>query len=373
MPPPTAASKRIAAPVRRAVASELRPVMGDDVLVRGHHRLAHRQRGADQRPGRLVAAHQLDHHVDGLVGDDVRRSIGHELGGDAGVDGRPTSRTATAANTSPVPSPARSSADRSSRAPTTSRPTVPAPRTPTRRRAAHGRDGSGGDIGRMVADRPERPPGERRRLHSRAMTTDLAPAPAPIEAPVELLAHLLGDPATVHLGNDLAQSELCPAPVRVRGDLLHRRLPRADEHPRPGRDAEPHPRDGGVAARPRARPRPLHAVRPEPPPGGHRARLAAGDGHPGQLAGADADVQGEEGDPARRHQPRAAHLPSPPGGRHRHLQGLAGSRRSRPGAHLELSREIVRAFNNRYGARSPSRRRSTPRRRSYSEPTACGR
>ena len=38
----------------------------------------------------------------------------------------------------------------------------------------------------------------------------------------------------------------------------------------------------------------LHAVRPEPPARAHRARLAARDRHPGELAGADADLQGEE-------------------------------------------------------------------------------
>jgi len=47
---------------------------------------------------------------------------------------------------------------------------------------------------------------------------------------------------------------------------------------------------------------------------------------------------------------------------HRPVQGRACSDRQGPGPHLELSREIVRAFNARYGRRSPSRRPSTPRR-----------
>ena len=129
------------------------------------------------------------------------------------------------------------------------------------------------------------------------MTTDVAPAPAPLAAPLGEAADLLGHPAVrgrpprQRPGRD---PQLRPAPGRVRGDLLHRRLPRADEHPRRRRPARADPRDGGVAARPRPRPGALHALRPEPPARVHRARLAARDRHAGQLAGADADLQGEE-------------------------------------------------------------------------------
>ena len=86
MPPPTAASKRSVAPVPPGDRLELRPVMRDDVLVGGHDALAHRQGRGDQRVRRLVAAHQLDDDVDPLVGDEVRRGIGQQLGGDAGGD-----------------------------------------------------------------------------------------------------------------------------------------------------------------------------------------------------------------------------------------------------------------------------------------------
>ena len=166
------------------------------------------------------------------------------------------------------------------------------------------------------------------------MTTDLAPAPAPVEAPAARPRIFSGiqPSGAPHIGNDLGRHpQLRQAPVGVRGDLLHRRLPRADEPPRPGPAAAPDARDGRRPARPRPGPGALHAVRPEPPTRAHRARLAAHDRHPGQLAGADADVQGEAPEPARRHQPRAADLPGPAGRRHRHLQGVAGARRQGPG------------------------------------------
>ena len=89
---------------------ELRAVVGDDVLVGGDDGLAHRQRGGDQRVGRLVATHQLD--------DDVDVVVGHEVGRRVGDDRRrasrrrphgPTSRTATAASWRAAPSDGRSS------------------------------------------------------------------------------------------------------------------------------------------------------------------------------------------------------------------------------------------------------------------------
>src|SRR4029077_6648736 len=64
---------------------------------------------------------------------------------------------------------------------------------------------AGGDIRRMVADRPKRPPGERGPLHSRAMTTELAPAPAPLTATAARPRIFSGiqPSGIVHLGNDL--------------------------------------------------------------------------------------------------------------------------------------------------------------------------
>ena len=64
---------------------QLRAVMGDDVLVRGHDRLAGPERGRDERPGRLVAAHDLDDDVGVRVGHEVGRGVGEERGGQAGL------------------------------------------------------------------------------------------------------------------------------------------------------------------------------------------------------------------------------------------------------------------------------------------------
>ena len=93
---------------------ELGAVVGDDVLVGGDHGLAHRQRRRDQRPRRLVAAHQLDDDVDVVVGHEVRRGVGQERRpGARGRAARATSRTATAVSSSAAPSAGRSSAGRS--------------------------------------------------------------------------------------------------------------------------------------------------------------------------------------------------------------------------------------------------------------------
>ena len=177
---------------------ELRAVMGDDVLVGGHDALAHRQRGGDQRVGRLVAAHQLDDDVDPVVGDEVGRGVGQQLGRQArgrSPGPRRGRRPRRARARRHRPGGGRRAA-RAGRA-TTSRPTVPAPSTATRRRAPLMTGGGRvGDIGRMVADRVR---SDRRvsarPLHSRAMTTELAPAPAPLAAPAARAADLLGHPA----------------------------------------------------------------------------------------------------------------------------------------------------------------------------------
>ncbi len=66
---------------------QLGPVMGDHVLVRGDHALAGLQGRADQRAGRLVAAHRLDDHVDVRVGHHVGRGIGEDGLRDAEGDG----------------------------------------------------------------------------------------------------------------------------------------------------------------------------------------------------------------------------------------------------------------------------------------------
>ena len=73
------------------------------------------------------------------------------------------------------------------------------------------------------------------------MTTELAPAPAPLEAPVARPRIFSGIQPSGHRPPRQRPGrgpQLRPAPVRVRGDLLHRRLPRADEHARRGAPAD---------------------------------------------------------------------------------------------------------------------------------------
>ena len=66
---------------------QLRAVMGDHVLVRGHDRLARPERGGDQGPGRLIPAHDLDDHVRVRVSHEMGRGIGEERRGQASLTG----------------------------------------------------------------------------------------------------------------------------------------------------------------------------------------------------------------------------------------------------------------------------------------------
>ena len=137
MPPPTAASNRSDAPRPAGDRLELRPVVGDDVLVGGHDRLARAERRGDQRAGRLVAAHQLDDDVDVVVRDEVGRRVGQRAS--AGSP-RPTARADVAhGDADELERPRRrrraGSVGRSRSARTTSRPTVPAPSTRDAQRA----------------------------------------------------------------------------------------------------------------------------------------------------------------------------------------------------------------------------------------------
>jgi hypothetical protein len=73
---------------------ELGPVVGDELLVRGHDRLARRERPPDPRAGRLETAHELHDDVDvrgedvvGVLGPrDVARNPGRPLPGDVAVE-----------------------------------------------------------------------------------------------------------------------------------------------------------------------------------------------------------------------------------------------------------------------------------------------
>ena len=59
-------------------------MVGDDVLVRGDDGLAGRQGGRDQRPGRLIATHELDHDVRLRRRDEVRGCVGEQCLGETG-------------------------------------------------------------------------------------------------------------------------------------------------------------------------------------------------------------------------------------------------------------------------------------------------
>ncbi len=145
---------------------ELGAVMGDDVLVGGDHALAHRQRGGDQRVGRLVAPHQLDDDVDLVVGDEVGRRVREELGGHPGRggptriangDGRQLERGAV--GRLEVVGSFEQGTDHLA----ADRPG--AEDTDAQAGAAHDLGRAGRDIRRMVADASERPPGRRRGQH----------------------------------------------------------------------------------------------------------------------------------------------------------------------------------------------------------------
>ena len=162
-------------------------------------------------------------------------------------------------------------------------------------------------------------------------------------------------PGVVHLGNDLgAIRNYVAAPVRVRGDLLHRRLPRADEHPRPGRSC------GGGRARWRPRCSPSASTR-------SAARCscrATGPSTPSSpgCSTTVTPVSWLERTPTykekKQNQPddvnhglltypvlQAADIVI-------YKASLVPVGKDQA-AHLELSREIVRAFNDRYGDTFP--------------------
>ena len=378
------------APARAGDRLELRPVVGDDVLVGGHDRLAGAERGRDQRAGRLVAAHQLDDDVGLGVGHEVGRGIGQELRRDAA---RRAPRPGRGRRRRPAPA-ARRRRRRAARGCSSS---AAHDLAPDRARAEHGDAQRGtahraagrsrpasGDGHRANGSRPVPGSPERarrvigRRLHSRAMTTELAPAPAPIAAPRRTAADLLRDPAVRDRPPRQRPRARSATTCALQAEYeaiycivdYHALTSTHDPDVLRARTREM----AAVAAGPRPRPGALHAVRPEPPPGAHRAGLAPRDGHAGQLARADADLQGEEGPAARRRQPRPAHLPGPAGGRHRHLQGDARAGRQGPGRPPRAVAARSSAPSTAATAtRSRSRRRSSPRRPTSSARTASAR
>ncbi len=65
---------------------QLRPVVGDHVLVGGDHALARREGRRHERVGRFVAAHQLHDDIHVRVRDQAGWCVGHERAGHAARD-----------------------------------------------------------------------------------------------------------------------------------------------------------------------------------------------------------------------------------------------------------------------------------------------
>ncbi len=204
-------------------------------------------------------------------------------------------------------------------------------------------------------------------LHSATMTA--------IAAPPRVFSGIQPSGVAAHRQRSGRDPQLRRAAGPLRRDHLHRRLPRADEHATTRSALRRRTREMAADA-PRARPRPeaLHALRAVAPARGHRAHVALHDGHARVVARTDADLQGQAREPARRRQPRPADLPGPAGGRHRPLQGVARARRQGPGgAPRAVARDRARGSTRCTATRSRSRRRSSPRRRWCSAPTASAR
>ena len=269
-------------------------------------------------------------------------------------------------------------AGRSRNARTTSRPTVPAPSTPTRSGgAAHGRARAVAHIGGMVADgrvaadRGEAPSA----TLADAMTTELAPSPA-----AALSARRRGRGssrassrrAIVHLGNDLGAIRNYVA-LQYEYEAIYCIV---DYHALTSTHDPDVLRSG--RARWRRRCWPSASTRSA----ARCSSRATGPEHT-ELAWLLATVtpvswlertptyKEKKRQPARRHQPRAADLPGPAGGRHRHLQGVARAGRQGPG---RPPRAVAR---DRPRVQQPLRRdvpraagASTPRRPSCSARTA---
>ena len=188
------------------------------------------------------------------------------------------------------------------------------------------------------------------------MTTELATAPAPIEAPAVRPRIFSGiqPSGVVHLGNDLgavrnyvrlqAEYEAIYCIVDYHaltsthdGDVLRQRTREM----------------AASLAGPWARSGPLHALRPEPPARGDRARLAADHRHPGlwlERTPTYKEKKASQPDDVNHGLLTYPVLQAADIIIYKASLVPVGKDQA---AHLELSREIVRAFNARYGPTFP--------------------
>ena len=160
---------------------------------------------------------------------------------------------------------------------------------------------------------------------------------------------------------------------RLRRHLLHRRLPRPDVAPTTPSSSAATPtrwrsacwRSGSTRSE-----RSSSASRTGPSTSSSCGSSSTVDA--GALGRAHAVVQGEEAQPARRRQPRAADLPGAPGRRYRHLQRAATcpSARTRRRTSSWRARSCAPSIAAT-ASTSSSRRRSSPTRPSSWAPTAC--
>ena len=165
-------------------------------------------------------------------------------------------------------------------------------------------------------------------------------------------AHLLRDPA--HGTQAPGQLHRRDPPLRRgpgarRGDLLHRRPPRADRALRPGRPARAPVRHARHPARRGAGPGAQRPLPPERHARAHRAVLAAGRGHPAGRPQPDAPVPRQVACAARARRRRAALLPGAHGGRRARLPRRRGAGGEDQREHLELMRDVARRVNARFG------------------------
>ena len=210
------------------------------------------------------------------------------------------------------------------------------------------------------------------------MTTELAPAPRRGPGRRTQAAHLLRDPAVrAAPPGQLPRRDpqLRRAAGGVRRDLLHRRLPRADEPARPGRAPPRSTREMAIA---------LLALGLDP----ERCTLFVQSDRPEHtelawLLATVTPVSWVERTPTYKEkkpdQPEdvnhgAAHVPGAPGRRHRHLQGVDSCRSARTRRRTWSCRARSSALQHAL-RRHVSRTAGGPhdRRRSCSAPTASGR